>query len=106
MSLFRKPDRPYWFCAYMEFDPKTRTSWRKYRSTKRKKKSEAAAVCRAWKKAAWKARHGKLSVDEARKIIAEGVADIFMAANAEALPSNTIKGVGRAMARLQANRSG
>ena len=73
-------------------DPETGKSQRVVRSTKATHKKQAFEICRAWRKAAWKARRGTLSQDAARSIIAQGVADIFMAANAEALPSNTIKG--------------
>ena len=37
------------------------------------------------------ARNGKLSVDAAREVIAQGVADVFMHANVESLPSASIK---------------
>lgn len=92
MSLHRKPDRPYWYAAYTAFDPETGKSQRVFRSTKTTNKKQAFEICRAWQKAATLARYGKLSQDAARSIIAQGVADIFLAANAEALPSNTIKG--------------
>ncbi len=42
-------------------------------------------------KAALKARNGKLSVDAAREVIAQGVSDVFTAANIESLPSASIK---------------
>jgi len=95
MSLHRKPDRPYWYCAYTAFDPETGTSKRVFRTTKTTNKKQAQEICRAWQKAATLARYGKLSQDAARSIIAQGVADIFLAANAEALPSNTIEGWGK-----------
>ena len=37
------------------------------------------------------ARNGKLSVDAAREVIAQGVADVFTHANVELLPSASIK---------------
>ena len=46
---------------------------------------------RAWHKAALKARNGKLSVDAAREVSAQGVSDVFTAANIESLPSASIK---------------
>src|SRR5215469_2654769 len=64
-SIHRQPSRPYWFCAF--------------------------SICRAWHKATLKARNGKLSVDAAREVIAQGVADVFTAANIESLPSASIK---------------
>ena len=48
-------------------------------------------ICRAWHKAAHKARNGKLSVDAAREVIAQGVSDVFTAANVDSLPSASIK---------------
>src|SRR3954468_22564970 len=53
--------------------------------------SWALEICRAWHKAALKARNGKLSVDAAREVIAQGVSDVFTAANVESLPSASIK---------------
>ena len=47
-------------------------------------------LCRTWHKAALKARNGKLSVDAAREVIAQGVSDVFMHANVESLPSASI----------------
>jgi len=38
-----------------------------------------------------KARNGKLSVDAAREVIAQGVRDVFTAANLESLENATIK---------------
>jgi len=38
-----------------------------------------------------KARNGKLSMDAAREVIAQGVSDVFTAANVELLPSASIK---------------
>jgi len=52
---------------------------------------QALETCRAWHKAALKARKGKLSVDAAREVIAQGVSDIFTTANVESLPSASIK---------------
>jgi integrase len=40
---------------------------------------------------ALKARNGKLSVDAAREVIAQGVSDVFTAANVESLPKASIK---------------
>ena len=67
------------------------TSRRVFRSTKTKDKKQALEICRAWHKAALKARNGLLNEDSARAIIAQGVSDVLMAANAESLPSASIK---------------
>jgi integrase len=90
-SIHRQPGRPYWFCAFSIFNPETRTSRRVFRSTKTSDKRQALEICRAWHKAALKARNGKLSVDAAREVIAQGVSDVFTATNIESLPSASIK---------------
>src|SRR5215472_4015767 len=90
-SIHRQPGRPYWFCAYSIFDAQTNRNRRVFRSTKTRDKKQALEICRAWHKAALKARNGKLSVDAAREVIARGVSDVFTAANIESLESATIK---------------
>src|SRR5215468_6832576 len=90
-SIHRQPGRPYWFCAYSIFDPQTNKWRRVFRSTKTSDKKQALEICRTWHKAALKARNGKLSVDAAREVIAQGVSDVFTAASAESLPNSSIK---------------
>jgi integrase len=90
-SIHRQPGRPYWFCAFSIFNPETHTSRRVFRSTKTRDKKQALEICRAWHRAALKARNGKLTVDAAREVIAQGVSDVFTAANIESLPSASIK---------------
>jgi integrase len=90
-SIHRQPGRPYWFCAFSIWNPETLTSRRVFRSTKTRDKKQALEICRAWHKAALKARNGVLNEDSARAIIAQGVSDVLMAANAEALPSASVK---------------
>lgn len=90
-SIHRQPGRPFWFCAFSIFNPETYTSKRVFRSTKTRDKKQALEICRAWHKAALKARNGKLNVDAAREVIAQGVSDVFTAASAESLPSASIK---------------
>src|SRR5215471_16902569 len=90
-SIHRQPGRPYWFCAFSIFDPLTHKWKRVFRSTKTSDRKQAQAICRTWEKAAIKAHNGKLSVDAAREVIAQGVSDVFTAANVESLESATIK---------------
>jgi integrase len=90
-SIHRQHGRPFWFCAYSIFDPQTNRNKRAFRSTKTSDKKQALEICRTWHKAALKARTGKLSVDAAREVIAQGVADVFTHTNAEALDSATVK---------------
>lgn len=90
-SVHKQKGRPFWFCAFSIFNPETHTGKRVFRSTKTRDKKQALEICRAWHKAALKARKGQLSVDAAREVIARGVSDVFTAANVEALPSASIK---------------
>src|SRR5204862_5000487 len=90
-SIHRQPGRPYWFCAFSIFNSETNRSKRVFRSTKTRDKKQALEICRAWHKATLKARNGKLSVDAAREVIAQGVSDVFTAANVESLPSASVK---------------
>src|SRR6266576_1146251 len=90
-SIHKQPGRPYWFCAFSIWNPETRTSRRVFRSTKTSDRKQALEICRAWHKAALKARNGKLTVDAAREVIAQGVSDVFTEANIESLPSASIK---------------
>src|SRR5215510_12440933 len=88
-SIHRQPGRPHWFCAFSIFNADG-SRRRVFRSTKTSNKKQALEICRAWHKAALKARNGKLSVDAAREVIAQGVSDVFMHANVESLPSASI----------------
>jgi integrase len=90
-SIHRQPGRPYWFCAFSIFNPETHASKRVFRSTKTKDKKQALEICRAWHKAALKARNGLLNEDSARAIIAQGVSDVLLAASTESLPSASVK---------------
>ena len=90
-SIHRQPGRPYWFCAFSILNPETNTSKRVFRSTKTRDKKQALEICRAWHKATLKARNGKLSVDAAREVIAQGVSDVFTATNMESMPSASVK---------------
>jgi integrase len=90
-SIHRQPGRPYWFCAFSIWNPETHKLKRVFRSTKTSDKKQAWQICQTWDRAAFKARNGKLSVDAAREVIAQGVSDVFTAANVDALPTASIK---------------
>ena len=90
-SIHRQPGRPYWCCAFSIWNPESHTSRRVFRSTKTSDRKQALEICRAWHKAALKGRNGKLTVDAARAVIAQGVSDVFTAASVESLPSASIK---------------
>jgi integrase len=87
-SIHKQPGKPNWFCSFTIYSPETK---RVFRSTKTKDKKQALEICRVWHTAALKARNGKLNVNEAREVIAQGVRDVFMHANVESLPSESIK---------------
>ena len=92
VSIHKQPGRPHWFCSYSIFDGASHKWKRVFRSTKTAKESEAREICRAWHKASLKAGSGAgLSADAAREIIAQGVSDVFLHANAEALDRVTIR---------------
>jgi integrase len=91
VSIHRQPGRPHWFCSFRIFDTEAgRWRW-VFRSTRTDKESAAREICRAWHKAALKAGKGELSADVAREIIAQGVSDVFLHANAEKLERVTIR---------------
>jgi integrase len=90
-SLHRQEGKPFWFAAFAVFNPATNRWQRVFRSTKTKDKNQAHEIMRSWDKAAQLAYTGKLSIDAAREVIAEGVRDVFMKANAALLPSASIK---------------
>jgi integrase len=92
VSIHKQPGRANWFCSYSIFDAATHKWRRVFHSTKTAKESEAREICRAWHKAALKAGSGAgLSADAAREIIAQGVSDVFLHANTEALDRVTIR---------------
>ena len=86
-SIHRQPGRPFYFCAFTTGDGS-----RVFRSTKTANKKQALEICRAWSQAAGHARNGHLTPEKAREVIAAGVADVFTAANREAMPSATVRG--------------
>jgi integrase len=90
-SVHKQPGKPFWFCAFSIWNPDTLKSKRVFRSTKTKDKKQALEICRAWAKAAIKARNGKLNVDTAHEVIARGVANIFELSNVESMESHTIQ---------------
>ncbi len=85
-SIHKQPGRPFFFCAFTKAD-----GARVFRSTKTANKKQALEICRAWSSAANHARTGHLTPERAREVIAAGVADVFAAANREAMPSATVR---------------
>jgi integrase len=91
MSLHKQPGKPNWLCAFTMWDPETGTSKRVFRSTGTSNKKQAEEVERAWRKAASESRHGELTVNRARQIIAEGVADVMRFAKSRVMARYSIK---------------
>jgi integrase len=92
VSIYRQPGRPHWFCQYRIWDGELGRRRLVFRSTRTDNESAAREIGRCWHKAALKAGKGELSADAAREIIAQGVSDVFLHANAERLERSTIRG--------------
>lgn len=90
-SIHKAPGKPFFFCAFSTWDAESNRWKRRFKSTGTATKKEAEEVCRTWDKAAKAARTGRLTPDNAREIIARGVADVFTAANREHLPSRSVR---------------
>jgi integrase len=90
-KIYKQPGKPNWFAAFAIWNAETNRWKRVMRSTCTSDKKQALEICRGWDKTARKAKTGKLSIAAAREIVAQVVSDIFMEANAESLPSASIK---------------
>ena len=90
-SIHKQPGRPFYFCAFNEWDSEASRWKRRFTSTSTANKREAQEICRTWDKAAKAARRGRLTPAAAREIIARGVADVFTASNREHLPSRSVR---------------
>src|SRR5262249_11153278 len=90
-SIHKQPGRPNWFASYSIFNPETNRWRRVFRSTETSNKKQALEIMRAWDKAARKAKSGTLTEEAARRIIAEGVSEVLMAANIETMQSASSK---------------
>lgn len=90
-SIHKASGKPFYFCAFSTWDADGGVWKRRFKSTGTANKKEADEICRTWDKAARVARTGRLTPDNAREIIARGVADVFTAANREHLPSRSLR---------------
>src|SRR5262249_10221335 len=90
-SLHKQPDKPYWFAAFSVFDPQTNRWRRVFKSTKTSNRKQAHEIMRAWAKAASEAHSGRLTIDAAREIIAQGVSEIFRITYSDSMPSASIR---------------
>src|SRR4051812_16266621 len=85
-SLHRQPRSPFWFCAFTDAD-----GTRRFRSTKTINRKQAEEMCIAWAKTAELGRSQVLTTDRAHEVVSRTVADIFLTANPEQMPRNTIR---------------
>jgi integrase len=84
-SLRRLSNSPYWIACYTLPDGR-----RTQRSTRTHDKKEAMQMAMTWEKASRLAMAGKLGIDQARAVIAAGVADI-LAMSGQTMPTSTVK---------------
>jgi len=85
-TLYKRNQSPHWYVAW--FDGNGRRRWRSTKTTDRKQAEKIAAT---FDKAVALSLAGKLSPDRAREILSAGIEDVYLAANAEALPSASIR---------------
>jgi integrase len=85
-SLHRQAKSPFWFCAFTDAD-----GTRRFRSTKCRNRKQAEEICNGWAKAVTLAKSESLTSDTAHEVVARTVADIYLHANQEKLPRNTIR---------------
>ncbi len=85
-SLHRQKGKPFWFCAYT--DPE---GVRRFRSTGTPDREQAEEICRTWARATDLGRRKTLTTDVAHDLVARTVADIFLTANQEEMPRNTVR---------------
>lgn len=70
-SVHKQPGRPNWFCSYTDHN-----GARRCKSTKTTDKREAERICNELQKIEDKARGGRITPDNARKVIESTVAEI------------------------------
>lgn len=81
-SIHKRERSPFWYAAFILPDGS-----RAFRSTKKRERRAALETCLEWERAAKLGREGRLSENQARQV----VADIFVRANATALPTGTVR---------------
>lgn len=84
-GIHRQQGKPHWFCAF--YGPNGR---RHFKSTKTGDRKLAEQICRAWNRAAQKARSQTLTPDRARAIIEDGGAGILEEAG-QPLPNAAVR---------------
>jgi len=85
-SVHRQKGKVNWFCAFTDSSGK-----RRFKSSGTANKKQAKQICDGWQKAANLGRKGKLTPERAREVISATVADVFVVANTESLPSTTTR---------------
>jgi integrase len=73
-SLHRQKGKPFWYCAYTDQEGR-----RHFKSTKATSRRDAERVCNAIQRSVDKARVGKLTEHNARKVIEDTVTEIIEA---------------------------
>jgi len=90
-GIYKQPGKPNLFAQFFIWNAEAHHWKRVCRSTYTRDRKQALEMRRAWVKAARKAYTGKLSVSACREILRETLEEIFGEANAESLPSSSIK---------------
>jgi len=85
-SVHRQPGKVNWFCAFTDS-----AGTRRFKSSGTSNKKQAERICDGWQKAANLGRRGKLTPERAREVISATVADVFIVANVDSLPSTTTR---------------
>jgi integrase len=86
LTLFKRGRSPFWQCAFYD-----NNGTRIYRSTKTTDRKQAENIAAGWDTAVAFAMAGKLTTEKAREVIAKSVEEIYIRANAETMPSDTVK---------------
>ena len=85
-SIFKRENSPYWQVAW--FDPNGKRRWQSTKTTDRKQAEKTAA---AFDKALALGLAKKLTPDKARQVLSEGLEEVFLAVNREAMPSSSVR---------------
>lgn len=85
-TIYKRKGSTAWYVRW--YDSNGQPHWRSTRTANRK---QAEATAATWDKAISLGRVGSLTADKAREVLVGGIEDIFLAANAEALPKTTVR---------------
>ena len=85
-TIFKRPNSPFWQVAWL--DPNGKRRWRSTKTVDRKQAEQTAAT---FDKALALGLAKKLTPDKAHQVLKEGLEEVFLAVNREALPSSTVR---------------